>query len=77
MTIEQLRSVHQASPFRPFTIHMGDGRAFLVRHRDYLSHSPTGRTVVVHPNEETFSVLDLLLMTELEVHTGPADEAAA
>lgn len=79
MTIEQLRNVHRATPFRPFTIHMGDGRAFQVRGRDFLSHSPSGRTVVVHQDDETFSVLDLLLMTELEVHAPPpsADEAAA
>ena len=79
MTVEQLRNVHQANPFRPFTIHMGDGRAFLVRHRDFLSRSPSGRTVVVHQDDESFSVLDLLLMTELEVHapTRSADDAAA
>ena len=82
MTVEQLRIVHQANPFRPFTIHTGDGRAFLVRHRDFLSRSPSGRTVVVHQDDESFSVLDLLLMTELEVHApsrpaDPADGAAA
>src|SRR2546423_692260 len=78
MTVEQLRNVHRALPFRPFTIHMGDGRAFLVRHPDFLSHSPTGRTVIVHPDDESFHVLDLLLVTELEVHapTRPAGEAA-
>jgi len=34
---------------------------------------------VVHLDDETLGVLDLLLMTELEVHapSPPADEAAA
>jgi hypothetical protein len=79
MTVEQLRNVHRATPFRTFTIHIADGRSFLVRGRDFLSHSPNGRTVVVHVDDETFSVLDLLLMTELEVHapSPPADEAPA
>ena len=79
MTLEQLRDIHRAMPFRPFTIHLGDGRAFLVRGRDFLSHSPSGRTVVVHLDDENSSVLDLLLMTELEVHapSSPTDEAAA
>jgi hypothetical protein len=79
MTLEQLRNVHRAARFRPFTIHMGDGRAFLVRHPDFLSHSPSGRTVIVHQDDESFSVLDLLLVTELEVHgpTRPTGEAAA
>ena len=77
MTVEQLRNVHRAQPFRPFTIHMGDGRAFLVRHPGFLSQSPTGRTVVVHQDDESFSVLDLLLVTELEVHAPPQRDAAA
>lgn len=79
MTVEQLRNVHRAQPFRPFTIHMGDGRAFLVRHPDFLSHSPTGRTVIVYQDDENFSILDLLLVTKLEVQ-GPKQrpgEAAA
>jgi hypothetical protein len=77
MTVEQLRSVHHAVPFRPFTIHMGDGRAFLVRHPDFISRSPTGRTVIVHHDDEGFSVLDLLLVTELEVHAPPQRPEAA
>jgi hypothetical protein len=75
MTVEQLRNIHRAAPFRPFTIHMGDGRAFLVRHPDFLSHSPSGRTVIVHQDDESFSVLDLLLVTELEVHAAPRTAA--
>lgn len=58
---------------------MGDGRSFLVKHPDFLSRSESGRTVVVHQPDESFSVLDLLLVTELEVHPPPLkpDEAAA
>jgi hypothetical protein len=68
MTVEQLKAVHQAKPFRAFTIHMGDGRSFRVDHPEFLSRSPSGRTVVVHQSDESFGVLDLLLVTELEVH---------
>jgi len=77
MTIEQFKNVLHATPFRPFTIHMGDGRVFLVKHRDFVSRSPSGRTVVVHSDEDSFSALDLLLVTELEVHPAdPKNEAA-
>jgi hypothetical protein len=75
MTMEQLRNVHLAQPFRPFTIRMADGRAFLVKHPEYLSHSPTGRTMIVHQDDDSFSILDLLLVTEIEVHA--SGEAAA
>ena len=68
MTVEQLRNIHHAQPFRPFTLHLADGRAFLVRHPDFISHSPSGRTLIVHQDDESFSVLDLLLVTESEFH---------
>jgi hypothetical protein len=75
MTVEQLKNVHQAKPFRPFTIHMGDGRTFRIEHPEFLSRSPSGRTIIVHQSDESFRVLDLLLVTGLEVH--PTIEAAA
>jgi len=77
MTIEQLDNVHHAQPFRPFTIRMGDGRSFYVEHPDFISRSRTGRTVIVHGPNESFSILDLLLATELEVHPPARPEAAA
>jgi hypothetical protein len=71
MTIEQLRGVYQARPFRPFTIHLADGRALHVPHSEFLSHSPSGRTIIVYHADDSFSIVDLLLVTELEVR-GPA-----
>ena len=66
-----------AQPFRPFTIHMGDGRVFFVKHRDFISRSPSGRTVIVHGEDDSFSILDLLLITELEVHSAQQPGTAA
>jgi hypothetical protein len=67
MTSEQLRATRDAAPFRPFTLRVADGRSFRVHHRDYLSVSPGGRTVIVYQADEAFSILDLLLVTELTV----------
>lgn len=67
MTIQQLRAALGATPFRPFTVHMADGRAFEVPHPDFLSMSPTGRTIIVYQQNDEFSILDLLLMTEIQV----------
>lgn len=69
MTVEQLNNVLHAQPFRPFTVRIGDGRTFPVEHRDFVSRSRSGRTVIVHGPDESFSILDLLLMTELQVET--------
>jgi hypothetical protein len=68
MTVEQFRATWRLQPFRPFTIRMADGRTFEVSHPDFLAQSPSGRTVIVFQPDETYSVLDLLLMTELQVH---------
>jgi hypothetical protein len=67
MTIQQLRGAHKAIPFKPFTVHMADGRAFPVPHPDFLFMSPTGRTVIICQEDDEFSILDLLLMTEIQM----------
>ncbi len=69
MTVEQLRRVHHASPFQPYTIHLADGRALRVPHRDFLATAPSGRTVIVYQKDDSFNIVDLLLVTDLEVHT--------
>lgn len=67
MTIEQMRATREANPFRAFTIKLADGQSLRVPHRDYLSMSPSGRTVIVYQPDELFSILDLLLVTELTI----------
>lgn len=67
MITEQFQATLHQNPFQPFTIRMADGRAFDVRHRDFVSRSPSGRTVIVHHENENYSALDLLLMSELEI----------
>ncbi len=67
MTSEQFRSTLHLKPFRPFTIRMADGRTFDVAHPDFVAQSPSGRTVIVFQSDESYSLLDLLMMTELGV----------
>jgi len=76
MTAEQLRAMRESSPFRPFTMHLADGRSLNVPHRDFVSQSPGGRTIIVYRSDESFSVVDLYLVTELEVQvTGESNGA--
>jgi hypothetical protein len=77
MTAEQLRIMRDANPFRPFTIHLADGRSFSVPHRDFVSQSPGGRTIIVYGSGESFSILDLYLVTELEVQASPESQDGA
>ena len=67
MTTDQLRQLWRAEPFRPFTIHLADGRNVPVRHAEFLMPSPSGRTVIVYQPNDSFNVIDLLLVTDLEV----------
>jgi hypothetical protein len=67
VTAEQPRSMREANPFRPFTIHLPDGRALKVPHRDFVSQSPGGRTIIVYHSDEAFSIVDSYLVTELAV----------
>lgn len=67
MTIEQLRTVYTAQPFRPFVIHLADGREIPVNHREFFMTVPSGRTVVVAQPDDTLNIIDLLLVTDLEI----------
>jgi hypothetical protein len=67
MTIEQLRNVYDAQPFQPFIIHLADGRSVPVHHREFIMSAPSGRTIIVAQPDDTFNIIDLLLVTDLEL----------
>jgi hypothetical protein len=54
---------------------MADGRTFSIPHPDFVSMSPVGRTVVIYHPDDSASIVDLLLMTELEL--SPPSSASA
>jgi len=65
MKIEQIKTVHQTKPFRPFTICMADGNSFRIEHPEFLTFFPSGRSVTVYQDDDSFSILDVALVTEL------------
>ncbi|PWU09339.1 MAG: hypothetical protein C5B50_27590 [Verrucomicrobia bacterium] len=65
--MEDVQTLHQARPFRPFAIHTADGRTFPIPHNEFLAYDPDGATLVAFRPNRTFSVLDLALITELEL----------
>jgi hypothetical protein len=66
MTIEQLRNAVQARPFKPFVMHLADGRSIRVQHPESFWSVPSGRTVFISQPDDTVNIIDLLLVTELE-----------
>ena len=69
MTIQQIRHLYDAQPFRPFVLHLADGRAIPVQHREFLAAAPSGRTLIVYQSDDSFNIVDLLLVTDLEVRS--------
>ncbi|MFI5458856.1 MAG: hypothetical protein ACHRXM_25795 [Isosphaerales bacterium] len=66
-TIEQLRNATHAVPFQPFTVHLVDGRSYLVKHPDFIAlpAPPRGRDLTVH-DEDGPHWIDLNLVVELQ-----------
>ena len=69
MTIDKVRQLYDARPFQPFTIHLADGRAIVVEHPEFVAQAPSGRTLIIYQPDDSFNIIDLLLVTDLEVKT--------
>jgi hypothetical protein len=67
VTIEKIRDLYEAKPFRPFVIHLADGREVPVHHREFILAVPSGRTLVVCQPDDTLNIIDLLLVTDVEL----------
>jgi hypothetical protein len=66
VTVDDLKLFLETQPFEPFAIYMSDGRVFVVKHRDFISRSPSGRTIIVHEENDSFSILDTPLISRME-----------
>jgi hypothetical protein len=66
MTVEAVRSLYYAEPFRPFRVWMVDGRSFDVPERERITILPSGRGIMV-VDGKSFVQLDLSLVTCLDV----------
>lgn len=77
MTAARLKSLVEASPFEPFTVHVAGGRSFSVPHADFVSMNATGSLLIVYrPDGDDFDMIHVPLITHVTVHSLSADEAA-
>ena len=67
MKADELHALLNARPFHPFLIHLGDGRELVVDHPEFLAASPTGDIAIVFRPEGGFNIVDVELVTDLEV----------
>ncbi len=73
-TMEQVRDAMHATPFRPFTVYLADGRAFFVKHPDFVSISPNGWNMVVN-DEDGPHLIDVRAVVELYPSRSPESAA--
>lgn len=76
MTTEQIDRVHQARPFRPFTLYLADGRQIRVSHPEMMARTQGGRTLLIGSAGEHFEIVDLLLVVSVEVGNGRRRKSA-
>ena len=67
MLSSQIKDCLTTSPFKTFSIVMADGRKIPVVGRDFALIAPTGRIVFVYQKDDSFDILDTLLITGLSV----------
>jgi hypothetical protein len=70
MSVEQIKAASLVEPFKPFVLHLADGREIAVPHREFLYLFPSGRTILVAQPDESFNIVDSLLVTDLEFKAG-------
>jgi hypothetical protein len=54
-------------PFVPFTLTLADGRKLTVPHNEFFSFFPSGRSAMLTHGDESFTLIDLLMVTAVDV----------
>ena len=76
MSVDELKRLLNAVPFRPFTVYMPSDTSFRIPHPDFALLTPNGRTMVVaHEQSDAVDILDVPLITRLEVEAQRAAES--
>jgi len=67
MTKETIRDTLDARPFKSFSLRLTDGSLISVPHADFLTLTQGGRTAIILGEGEHFSIVDVGLITAIEV----------
>ena len=69
MKIADVRKLLHTQPFRPFIMHFADGGRVAVKHEDFIAVAPIGREMIVYQPDGDYQVVDVMLVTRLQVLT--------
>ena len=67
MEANAIREALRAIPFRPFRLHLADGRVMTVPHPEWFAIAPNGRQAVLFHPEGSTAILEPLLIVSLEL----------
>jgi hypothetical protein len=65
MAIEKIKAAYAARPFKPFTVHLADGRVMPVAHPEFMAMLPGGRNIFIALEDGSYHIIDLLLVVSL------------
>ena len=67
MNIETIRTHTRRMPFRPFELHLSDGRILPVPHSEFVLFTPSGDDFVVADAENALNVVSADAVTRLKL----------
>jgi hypothetical protein len=67
MTSEAVNTTLHAQPFKPFSLRLTDGALVRVADSEFMLVSQGGRTAVINTEGEKLSIVDLALVTAIEI----------
>jgi hypothetical protein len=67
MKADEIRKMLHNEPFKRFAVVVADGGRIPVFHEDFVAVAPTGREMIVYQPDGSYNVVDILLVTRLEV----------
>jgi hypothetical protein len=71
MTVEEVMQYRRATPFRPFVLHLKDGRRFLIREPEQIGRNPSMSIIgVAHEDGESAESFSGSLVDRVEIHQG-------
>lgn len=75
MNIQEIKKLHRSQPFKPFTLRLADGNEYTVRHPEFFMVTESGRTIIVATPDDSFEIIDALLVASIHVANGQHEDA--
>jgi hypothetical protein len=77
MRVDEIRAALTKRPFRSFLVRLADGRAIRIEHPDFALLSPDGRTLIAYQRDNSFNIIDVMLVLDLEIGPPPTPAQAS